>query len=105
MDHKGGGSWNTRPERARSARCAPLQGARNAEPGLSARGSTAGIMLPHVYRLVASRSSSQAAKLDKEELVMKSQGMRTIAIVTVVSALGGSAMSRQRWVGMGRVQV
>jgi cytochrome P460 len=41
-------------------------------------------------------SSSQAVKLDKEELVMKSQCMLTIAIVTALgSALGGSAMSAQ----------
>src|SRR5438132_10916898 len=45
-------------------------------------------MLRHVYRLVP--------RLTKEELVMKSQCMRTIAIVTaLVCALGGSAMSAQ----------
>ena len=38
----------------------------------------------------------KAAKLAKEELVMKSKRLRTIAIVTaLVSALGGSAMSAQ----------
>src|SRR5205823_5085214 len=57
---------------------------------------TAGIMLRQVYRLVASDSSSQAPSSTKEQLVMKSQRIGTMAIVTaLVSALGGSAMSAQ----------
>src|SRR2546423_7068708 len=48
------------------------------------------MMLRYMYRPVAFPT------LTKEELVMKSQRMRTIAIVTaLVSALGGSAVSAQ----------
>src|SRR5207248_4902271 len=52
-------------------------------------------MLRQVYRLVASDSSSQAAKLDKGGAVMKSQRMRTIAIVTALVSASSGAMSAQ----------